>query len=294
MYIIISVGWVIPFGHTLPLIKTLLSSFLWLFNLSSGIGNTVAPIITIADIGVYIFGAWLWTLALRYIQGRQLLARMGKRTLVIGDISWLNKLLQAYVSKLFALSYGIATIEIHSADPHNHLLHDFGHRVVRGTLIWLGIPDGRRSPQQQAAENAVIMTGKQASGIKNFNIGAEIIALGQNPAISCQGFSKSLILNSNKDDIYFRSIDPEQREQIEQLRESCFGSLERLCASYVFFWALAKKVASFPFLKYQYWKSQSRTKVMTTASPVGGIDVSKLNKQKTRQRKSVRDYSNRN
>ena len=218
----------------------------------------------------------MWTLALRYIQGRQLLARTGKRTLVIGDVSWLNQLLQAYVSKLFALSYGIATIEVHSADPQNHLLHDFGHRVVRGTLIWLGIPDGRRSQQQQSAENAVLMTGKQANGIRNFNIGAEIIALGNNPAISRQGFSKSLVLESNNDAVYFRSINAEQREQIEQLRESCFGAMERLLASYVFFWTLAKKVAAFPCLKYEYWKSQSRTKVMTTASPVGGLDLGKL------------------
>nr|MDJ0648348.1 hypothetical protein [Xenococcaceae cyanobacterium MO_188.B19] len=40
-----------------------------------------------------------------------------------------------------------------------------------------------------------------------------------------------------------------------------------------FFWALAKKVASFPLLQYQHWKSQSRTKIMTTAAPVGGISL---------------------
>lgn len=188
------------------------------------------------------------------------------------------------MSKLFALSYGIASIEVHSADPQNQLLHDFGHRVVRGTLIWLGIPDGRRSQQQQAAENAVLMTGKQANGIRNFNIGAEIIALGNNPAISRQGFSKSLVLRSNNDAIYFRSTTAEQKEQIEQLRESCFGSMERLLASYVFFWALAKKVAAFPCLKYEYWKSQSRTKVMTTASPVGGLDLNRLKKGRAHQR----------
>jgi hypothetical protein len=37
-----------------------------------------------------------------------------------------------------------------------------------------------------------------------------------------------------------------------------------------------KKVASFPFLKYEYWKSQSRTKVMTTAAPVAGFNLDKL------------------
>ena len=281
LYILTSVGWAIPFGHALPLLKTLSGSLFYLFDVPASIIQLLTPIITLADIAVYIFGAWLWTLAIRYFQDRQLFARMGKRTLIIGDVSWVNQLLQAYVSKLFSLSYGIATMEVHSANPQNHLLHAFGHRVVRGTLIWLGVPDGRRSQQQQAAENAVVMTGKQANGVRNLNIGAEIIAIGNNPEIAKQGFSKSLVLDSNNDAIYFRNAAvTEQKEQIEQLRESCFGSFERLLASYVFFWALVKKVASFPFLKYEYWKSQSRTKVMTTAAPVGGFDLAKLHKHR--------------
>ena len=293
LYIVLSVGWTIPFGHPLPLVKTLSGLIFSLVNLPS-LTELLAPIITIADIGVYIFGAWLWTLVIRYFQGRQLLARTGKRTLVIGDVPWVNQLLQAYVSKLFSLSYGIATIEVHSANPQNHLLHDFGHRVVRGTLIWLGIPDGRRSQEQQAAENAVIMTGKQANGVRNLNNGAEIVALGQNPAIARQGFSKSLVLDSNNDAIYFRNAAvTEQKEQIEQLRESCFGSFERLLASYVFFWSLAKKVASFPLLKYEYWKSQSRTKVMTTAAPVGGFDLNKLDRRSRKETKS-KNYAKNN
>lgn len=288
LYILISVGWAIPFGHALPLVKTLSGLLFNLVNLSTDITQLLAPIIALADITFYIFGAWLWTLGIRYYQGRQLLARIGKRTLVIGDVTWVNQLLQAYVSKLFSLSYGIATIEVHSANPQNHLLHTFGHRVVRGTLIWLGIPDGRRGQQQQAVENAVIMTGKQANGIKNLNIGAEIVAVGQNPAIARQGFSQSLILNSNNDGIYFRNpAVTEQKEQIEQLRESCFGASERLLASYVFFWALAKKVASFPLLKYEYWKSQSRTKVMTTAAPVEGLDLNQLD-ERSRQEAQMR------
>ena len=62
-----------------------------------------------------------------------------------------------------------------------------------------------------------------------------------------------------------------------------------MLASYVFFWALAKKVASFPLLKYEYWKSQSRTKIMTTASPVSGIDSSRL-AQPSRPGVSSRNY----
>ena len=291
LYIFISVGWAIPFGYTLSLAKTLSALLFYLFNLPTTVVRLLTPIVTLADIAIYIFGVWLWTLAIRYIQHRQLFARMGKRTLVIGDVPWVNQLLQAYVSKLFSLSYGIATIEVHSANPQNHLLHNFGHRVVRGTLIWLGIPDGRRSQQQQAAEQAVIMTGKQAKGVRNFNIGAEILAIGNNPAIA-KDFSKFLVLDSNKDEIYFRnSAVIEQKEAIEQLRESCFGSFERLLAGYVFFWALAKKVASFPFLKYEYWKSQSRTKVMTTAAPVEGFDLNKLRREKMQREANLKKYA---
>ena len=275
LYIFISVGWVIPFGYTLPLVKTLSGLLFNLLNIPS-FTQFLSPLITFADIGVYIFGAWLWTLAIRFCQGRQLLARMGKRTLVIGDVTWVNQLLQAYISKLFALSYGIATMEVHSANPQNHLLHAFAHRIVRGTLIWLGIPDGRGGKQQQQAENAVIMTGKQINGVRNLKVGAEIIALSSNRAIARLNFCKALILDSNNNSIYFRLTTAEQKEQIEKLRESCFGSFERLLAGYVFFWALAKKVASFPFLKYEHWKSQSRTKVMTTASPVAGFDLDRL------------------
>lgn len=294
LYIIISVGWVIPFGHALPLVKTLSGFLFHLVNLPTGITQFIAPIMTIADIAVYIFGVWLWTLAIRYFQGRQLLARIGKRTLVIGDVPWVNQILQAYVSKLFSLSYGIATIDVHSANPQNHLLHAFGHRIVRGTLIWLGIPDGRRSQQQQA-EKAVIMTGKQANGVRNLNIGAEIIAIGNNRAIAHQGFSKALVLDSNNDAIYFRNAAvTEHKEQIEELRESCFGSFERLLASYVFFWALAKKVASFPLLKYEYWKSQSRTKIMTTAAPVGGFKPDKLNRGRSPKKANLEKYAKNN
>ena len=296
LYVLITVGWVIPFGNTIPLAKSLFGLIFAVANLPQSWWSSIAPFITLTDIAIYIFGPWLWTLLIRYCQGRQLLARMGKRTLVIGDVSWVNQLLQSYVSKLFSLSYGIATLEVHSANPQNHLLHAFGHRVVRGTLLFLGMPDGRRGHKQQAAENAVIMTGKQANGVKNLNIGAEIVVIGHNPAIANKGFSDALILGSNDDSIYFKnSTLSEQKEQIEELRESCFGAFERLLASYMFFWALAKKVASFPLLKYEYWKSQSRTKIMTTAAPVAGLDMSKLGNNNHLDRKAkFKNYTKKN
>jgi hypothetical protein len=87
LYVLITVGWVIPFGHTIPILKTILHLIFWATNLSPvGLLTLVNPVVTLADIAIYIFGPWLWTLGLRCIQGRQLLARTGKRTLVIGDV----------------------------------------------------------------------------------------------------------------------------------------------------------------------------------------------------------------
>lgn len=283
LYVLITVGWAIPFGHTIPFANTIWDLIAWLAQIPQDwLGlKLINPAIAFIDIGIYIFGSWLWTLALRYFQGRQLFARIGKRTLVIGDVSWVNKILGNYVSKLFSLSYGIASLEVHGANPENDLLHDFGHRVVRGTLMFLGVPDGRRSQKLKHQQNAVIMTGKQADGVRNINVGPEVVVIGSNPEIAHQNFSGAIVLENSDDSCYFHkdiyySQDQNATTQkilIEELRESRFSAFERLLASYVFFWALAKKVASFPLLQYQHWKSQSRTKIMTTAAPVAGISV---------------------
>jgi hypothetical protein len=140
--------------------------------------------------------------------------------------------------------------------------------VVRGSLVFLGIPDGRRDRLQKEYESAVIMTGKQANGVRNINAGAEIIALGHNPAIAQQGFQDTIVLPSTP-----TTAATSDSSVVAELRESRFGSFERLLASYVLFWALSKQVASFPLLRYQHWKSQSRTRIMTTAAPVARLST---------------------
>ncbi len=251
-------------GFTGPLLQTIFRALVAIARLPGPV-LWLLPLVTLGDILIYIFGPWLWSLCLRYFQGRSRLARLGKRTLVIGDVRWVHKLLKAYVSKLFSLSYGIASLDVHSANPQDHMLHHFGHRIVRGTLVFLGVPDGRRHPLRRDDESAVIMTGKQANGVRNVQIGAEIIALGHNPAIAQQGFQNSLVLPSDREPAALVKNLP---IGFEQLRESRFSAFERLLASYVFFWAIAKQVAAFPLLRYQHWKSQSRSRIMTTAAPI--------------------------
>lgn len=293
LYVLITVGWAIPFGYTIPLAKTLFTAVVWLLPVPQDlfILQPIYSVITLVDIGIYIFGSWLWTLMLRYFQGRELLARMGKRTLVIGDVEWVHQLLKNYVSKLFSLSYGIASLEVHGGNPEDDLLHDFGHRVVRGTLLFLGVPDGRKSEKLKQKESAVIMAGKQADGVRNIDVGPEVVVLGSNPEIARKGFTTAIVLDGNNehfhlrnDSVYFSSKNNYyERAIVEELRESRFNAFERLLASYVFFWALAKKVASFPLLNYEYWKSQSRTKIMTTAAPVSGISTPSEADKKSQQ-----------
>jgi hypothetical protein len=274
LYVLITVGWAIPFGYTIPVVHTLLRGVQLAFGLADTnmVVKILSPIVTVADIAIYIFGAWLWTMGLRLIQKRQLLARTGKRTLVIGDTHWIHQILKNYVSKLFSLSYGIASLEVHGDNPQDHLLHNFGHRVVRGTLLFLGVPDGRRNPKYHSQENSVLMTGKQSSGIHNMSTGPEIVAVGANPNIGKQGFAGSIVLPSTLSTI--TKHQPQTPDKVvETLRESRFDSFGRLVASYVFFWALAKQVASFPLLNYSFWKSQSRAKIMTTAAPVAAVDL---------------------
>jgi hypothetical protein len=276
LYILISVGWAIPFGYSIPLAQTLVKGVLMATQLSStsSFANLLLAGSTLVDIGIYIFGAWLWTLGLRLLQKRQLLARTGKRTLVIGDVAWVQQLLRIYVSKLFSLSYGITSLEIHGANPQDHLVHQFGHRVVRGTLLFFGFPDGRCSEKQRNEENAVLMTARQASGIQHLGHGPEVIAVGSNPMLTQQGFANAMVLPSpTHQTCKDGERPPLTNNLIETLRESRFGSFRRLLASYVFFWAMAKRVASFPLLHYTFWRSQSRTKIMTTAAPVSATNL---------------------
>jgi len=273
---LITVGWAIPFGYSIPLAQSLFKGMLIACNLPTTTGFAKMLLIDcfLVDIGIYIFGPWLWTLGLRLVQKRQLLARTGKRTLVIGDIPWVQQILSNYVSKLFSLSYGITSLAVYGANPQDDLVHQFAHRVVRGTLLFFGVPDGRCSEKQRNQENAVLMTARQANGIQHLGTGPEVVTVGSNPMLATQEFTKAIVLPSPTHRNCQESEQPPLTTQlIETLRESRFGSFRRLLSSYLFFWALAKRVASFPLLRYRFWRSQSRTKIMTTAAPVSAANL---------------------
>lgn len=117
---------------------------------------------------------------IRLIQGRNLRHRMVGRTVVIGDIPYVAQAAEAFLSKLFACSYSIAGLNVLSGNPADHLVHRHTHRVVRGSLLVCGRPDGRLSALS-TAEAAVCLSVNQASSIQSLGGTCESITIGHNP-----------------------------------------------------------------------------------------------------------------
>lgn len=115
-----------------------------------------------ADAALYIFLPIWTTWLIRLWQRRPLMHRVSGRSLIIGDVPWVAQTIEAFVSKLFALSYSVATVGVYSANPVDHLVHRMTHRVVRGALLAVGRPDGRLNALA-ASENTVCLTVNQAS-----------------------------------------------------------------------------------------------------------------------------------
>lgn len=83
------------------------------------------------------------------------------------------------MSKLFALSYGPVGLEVHGTCAHDVMVHNFTHRVTRGTLLAIGRPDGRILSLLKT-ERTVMLAAKQAAFVENFGVGPEIFTVGHN------------------------------------------------------------------------------------------------------------------
>jgi len=160
---------------------TVIMGFPFVFGISKNIGlsETYAYLIRVFDAIIYFFLPQINILILRLIQRRPLRHRMVSRTVVIGDIPWVAQAAEAFLSKLFACSYSIACLNVHSANPSDHFVHRMTHRVVRGTLLCCGRPDGRLSALT-AAENAVSLSINQASSIQSLGSTCETVTIGHN------------------------------------------------------------------------------------------------------------------
>ena len=163
-------------------------SLIW-YPLSSGSSSDVyytiiSLAIRVLDALMYIFCVKIFTWLWRLYTGRPLFARMGKRTLVIVDTPCNHQLLEIFVSKLFALSYGFSNVDVHGASGLDHFVHRFTHRVTRGLLLAVGRPDGRLSCLSKS-ECATLLSIKQAAFIQNTQLGEDgagpdVVTLGHN------------------------------------------------------------------------------------------------------------------
>ena len=145
-----------------------------------GLPYRLQHLVGFVDAALYIFLPIWTTWILRLCQGRPWLHRVASRSLLIGDVPWVAQTLEAFVSKTFALAYSVATINVASANPLDHLLHRHTHRLVRGSLLAIGRPDGRLNAHT-SAENTICLAVKQASSIQTFGATCESFTLGHNP-----------------------------------------------------------------------------------------------------------------
>lgn len=218
VYILVSVAFGLPLVQTL--LKLLAGGSLPPWDTLAGAVLREGALI--ADVGFYVFGPWCWTLALRACQRRPLLARTGRRSLVVGETAWMHPLLTNYISKLFSLSFGITSLDVQGGEVGDHLLHTHAHRLVRGTLLFFGIPDGRFNGWLRAEADAALLTARQSDGIRHWDTGPEIVAVGTEPALQRGPFRQVFVLPSSATDSTAMADTP-ARHLIETLRESASG-----------------------------------------------------------------------
>eukprot|EP00523_Entomoneis_sp_CCMP467_P014427 CAMPEP_0168768872 /NCGR_PEP_ID=MMETSP0725-20121227/2106_1 /TAXON_ID=265536 /ORGANISM="Amphiprora sp., Strain CCMP467" /LENGTH=1423 /DNA_ID=CAMNT_0008818255 /DNA_START=10 /DNA_END=4281 /DNA_ORIENTATION=- len=159
--------------------------------------DEILYVVRFLDSLIFFFIPQIFILLIRVVEGRDLRHRMGTRTIVVADVPWVAQAVEAFISKLFACAYSMATVNVISGNPEDHLVHRHTHRVVRGTLLACGRPDGRLS-SLTSAESAVNLAASQACSIVSVLGGScEMVTIGHNPA--ALGLSKQdIFLPTNR------------------------------------------------------------------------------------------------
>ena len=145
-----------------------------------GTPRWAAALVGVLDTLIYAFLPWWTTVLIRLLQRRPWLHRVAGRSLVVCDVPYVAQTLEAFASKLFALTYSITALNVYSGNAIDHMVHRHTHRVVRGTLLAVGRPDGRLNALT-SAENTVCLSANQASSIQNYGVTAETLTIGHHP-----------------------------------------------------------------------------------------------------------------
>jgi|GEM_PF-4186396 len=241
------------------------------------------------EFGFFVFFATLMTWGKRLLEKRTILARIGNRNIVIGGPSYFHQTLEIYISKLFSLSKASTSVDVHGANPADHFVHRFGHRGSRGGLIWMGIPDGRLKRLKKRLTDPSLMTAKQAMGVRNFDVGPEVVSIGRDRPRNKNAASEDIMLSGGQADV--------DGELMEMLYFNRFDSLLHLISGHVFFYHMARKVATLGLPKSLQWiwpwrwdihRTQSGTRIATTASPQSPSDsTAKTSRKKTHRDKNA-------
>ena len=272
------------------------------FDAATGEGQFL---LVLFETAYFLFAGVVFMLILRWLQGRPLWDRVFVgRTLVIGDEPYVKNLQSQFVSKLFSLAYEFSGFAgIHAADTRSgDMLHTYGHRITRGLLLFLGLPDGRW-PGRERAEAAVCMTSSQARGVQSMGTGALVFGIGHNPGSACKvDRFVQLGLSTRPAESLPWVLRGEWSELARGLQESRFASFERLLASYVVFHTAAATTRDLmnrlvPLanllwapvfygtklltggrvrVRFGYWdlaRTQSGTRIATTAAPVPATNM---------------------
>ncbi|KAH8060222.1 hypothetical protein JL722_5187 [Aureococcus anophagefferens] len=147
-----------------------------------------SPAVAALDALLYAFFPVVAALVLRFVQKRTMLARFGRRTIMVLDVPMVHQCAVAFGQKLFGLSYGLNGVDFAGANPRGHRtagranpadhgVHRMLHRVVRGTLVALGVPDGRLKALVDV-ECAAYLTALQLKSLSNWGVGAELATVG--------------------------------------------------------------------------------------------------------------------
>mmetsp|Transcript_31034 Transcript_31034/g.104480 ORF Transcript_31034/g.104480 Transcript_31034/m.104480 type:complete len:1166 (-) Transcript_31034:134-3631(-) len=230
---------------------------------------------------------------LRVVQRRELLARFCRRTVLVLDVPQVHQCVVAFAQKTFALAYGLNGLDVAGANPSDHAVHKLLHRLARGTLAVLGVPDGRLKALVDA-ECAAYLTASQLKSISNWGVGVELVTVGHH-SYRPEMVHDAVILDhavlldqpapASKAGVaapearrvaYLQPVGGEARHStveshgiVEALYEGRVAALERQLALYVLFHALAQAVSNKMgwVMRFDTWRSQAGTRVATTPSP---------------------------
>jgi hypothetical protein len=181
-------------NHVLENARAYIMTFIYIFAtvvggypLATGIATragltnvNVLCIFRLIDAFIYFCLPQINVIIVRLVQKRALKHRMVGRTVIIADCPWVSQAAEAFLSKIFAVSYSIAGLNVLSGNPADHFVHRHTHRVVRGSLIVCGRPDGRLSALT-SLEASCCLSVNQASSIQSLGSTAESITIGHNP-----------------------------------------------------------------------------------------------------------------